>query len=224
MKLINQKLTPIVKLQIAIAIAISFHFFGAIGMSKKMSFFLDATPLNLIICAGLILFTHGVIKKSFLLFAIICFAWGMLVELIGVNTGYLFGTYQYGTIMGWKIFGVPWLIGLNWFVTIYIVSVFTDQILQPIKSLKLYNFFFAFSVAAIATLYDYVIEPVAIKLHFWNWSTDPEVPNYNYVCWFLCSLPLAFLFKKMKIDTANQFAIYLLLIQVIFFVTLRFAL
>ena len=42
----------------------------------------------------------------------------MLTEAIGVNTGLLFGTYEYGANLGFKIFGVPLIIGVNWTVLI----------------------------------------------------------------------------------------------------------
>ena len=35
-------------------------------------------------------------------------------EWIGVNYGLLFGSYSYGNSLGFKIGGVPLLIGLNW--------------------------------------------------------------------------------------------------------------
>ncbi|HAK11549.1 MAG TPA: hypothetical protein DCO78_05820, partial [Chitinophagaceae bacterium] len=55
----------------------------------------------------------------FWLFAVLAFATGMITEMIGVNTGLLFGNYAYGEVMGAKLNGVPLLIGVNWFVVVF---------------------------------------------------------------------------------------------------------
>ena len=40
----------------------------------------------------------------------------MVSEIIGVNSGLLFGSYYYGENLGISVFGVPLVIGLNWVV------------------------------------------------------------------------------------------------------------
>jgi putative membrane protein len=47
------------------------------------------------------------------------FLTGILVEIMGVNTGLLFGDYQYGAVLSPRIKQVPWVIGINWFLVIY---------------------------------------------------------------------------------------------------------
>ena len=49
----------------------------------------------------------------------ICFAVGVSVEIMGINTGILFGDYTYGDVLGFKLRDVPVLIGVNWFIIIY---------------------------------------------------------------------------------------------------------
>ncbi|MBK7882949.1 MAG: carotenoid biosynthesis protein [Chitinophagaceae bacterium] len=51
-------------------------------------------------------------------FLLICVCIGIAVEIIGVKTGFLFGNYSYGIVLGPKIQSVPILIGINWFIII----------------------------------------------------------------------------------------------------------
>lgn len=55
---------------------------------------------------------------------------GMIVELIGVNTGLLFGTYQYGENLGIKVFGVPFLIGINWGVITFLTANIANRFIK----------------------------------------------------------------------------------------------
>ena len=38
----------------------------------------------------------------------------MISEILGVKFGIIFGDYEYGNALGYKIFEVPLLIGANW--------------------------------------------------------------------------------------------------------------
>jgi putative membrane protein len=72
----------------------------------------------------------------------------------------------------------------------------------------------------VAVLFDWLMEPVAVKLGFWTWLSL-DIPVYNYVCWFIVSAGLLVLFRKWEQPKANPFALHLLCIQVLFFLTLR---
>ncbi len=155
---------------------------------------------------------------------------GIAVEVIGVNTGLLFGNYKYGDVMGFKWKAVPLIIGVNWFIVVFcsgisitallqtITKPLDDSAAQPSPVLK------AISVitdgATLAVAFDWLIEPVAIKLGYWKWDGN-EVPLYNYVCWFVISLLLMIVFRFSPFQKRNKFAIHLLLIQVMFFLILR---
>jgi bisanhydrobacterioruberin hydratase len=206
---------------IALAISIAFHFFGFIGMQNNILFFYNSTPLNLIICSLLIIYTHSSINKKFYVFGSLAFAIGFSAELIGVNTSLLFGTYTYGNVLGWGIRGVPFTIGLNWFVILYCCSMLTHKLLFRLR-IHLPNsywrtFLFATITASIATFFDFLIEPGATKLLFWTWANN-QIPIYNYVCWWGCSFVIGILFSVFISQTNNRFAVWLLLIQVLFFV------
>ena len=106
---------PVVsKLNLSLAVIWLFHVCGAIGIIYgDAGWFTEATPLNLILCFMLLLFNLKINTKT-LITLLICYTVGLSAEIIGVNFGFLFGQYQYGSTLGIKWMGVPLIIGINW--------------------------------------------------------------------------------------------------------------
>ena len=75
--------------------------------------------------------------------------------------------------------------------------------------------------ALLATLFDFIIEPVAVKLGYWHWLDDGAIPFYNYTCWFFISIILLTVFRLLPFDKNNRLAVHLFIIQVLFFLLLR---
>jgi bisanhydrobacterioruberin hydratase len=194
-------------------------------------FFISATPVNLLLMFALLLWTQRSPNGYFLLFMLVVILTGIGVEIAGVNTGLLFGNYSYGTVLGYKWQGVPLLIGINWFITIYCCGITIHSFLQRViraaaadtdlapKAIK------AMSVivdgATLAVFFDWVIEPVAVKLGFWQWGGNGSIPAFNYFCWLGISAALMACFHFCQFSKSNKFAVHLLLIQVLFFLVLR---
>jgi len=218
--------------RIATVIAIFFHTIGLVGMLIfKSELIINATPINLLLSFGLLIWTQQKKKWPFYVFMSISFLTGFMVEVIGVNTGYLFGDYSYGNVLGFQIKSVPLIIGVNWFIVIFCCGVFTRTIMaklqgkiagQKQKSPVFLNMFSVIADGAtLAVALDWLMEPVAIKLGFWKWGNDGTIPFYNYLCWFVISLFLMALFHLMPFSKKNNFAVNLLLIQSMFFLLLR---
>jgi putative membrane protein len=220
------------RIQIATFIAILFHVIGLIGiLFFDKTIFVQTTSLNLLLMFLLILFTQNTINKSFLFFIVCCFATGILVEIIGTKTGILFGNYSYGTVLGPTFMNVPYIIGLNWFMIIYCAGISMNILLHKMVDqintitnnkkpiIKLISL--VIDGATLALFFDWIMEPIAIKLGYWKWGGNGAVPFFNYVCWFLVSLFLLFIFHQLKFDKRNKFALHLLMIQVMFFLLLR---
>jgi len=220
------------KFEIATAIAVLFHTIGLVGLLYfDKNFFLAATPFNLLLSFALLLWTQNQRNKAFYIFLLACFVIGVLVEIIGVNTGLLFGDYTYGNVLGPKISNVPLLIGVNWVIIIYCCGISIHTLLikainrvaadtgRDPAALK------ALSVivdgATLAVFFDWLMEPVAIKLGYWQWNGDGSIPIFNYICWFLVSVLLLTIFHFAKFNKQNKFAVNLLLIQLMFFLLLR---
>jgi bisanhydrobacterioruberin hydratase len=216
---------------VATAIAILFHLVGVLGILVfKSDVIIRSTSFNLLVCFLLLLWTQENKNIFFWLFTLLAIAIGFAVEVIGVNTGYLFGDYVYGNVLGVQFKQVPLIIGVNWFIVLYCsgisITALLQKIIQPLSAtgeepapaLK------AISVisdgATLAVIFDWLIEPVAVKLGFWQWENN-TIPVYNYICWFVISLLLMTVFRFSPFEKRNKFAIHLLLIQVMFFLLLR---
>lgn len=220
------------KFNIATFIALLFHVSGCIGMfTSHKDWFIQNTVLNLLLMFALILWTQKEKNVGFFFFFLLAFGVGMMVEMIGTNTGFLFGDYLYGVVLGPTINNVPWLIGINWFIVLYcsgvVVALFhntleakyerTGQKLpKPIMFASL-----VFDAAFLTTFFDWMMEPVAVKLGFWTWLGNGEIPLLNYACWFFISAVLLAVFKLLRFDKQNHFAVHLLIIQLLFFGVLR---
>lgn len=218
--------------EIATAIAILFHAVGLVGIFFfEGTGFIHTTPLHLLLMAALLFYTQQKISGAFLLFFIICFAAGIAVEIIGTSTGLLFGSYQYGTVLGPGIKKVPWIIGINWFIIIYCCGVAVHTLLKnisgklgeemkrPVKKIKALSIII--DGATLAVFLDWLIEPVAVKLGYWSWLGDGEIPMFNYISWFVVSMALLLVFHILPLQKQNKFALHLLFIQAMFFLLLR---
>lgn len=220
------------KFEIATAIAVLFHTIGLVGLLFfDKTFFLAATPFNLLLSFALLIWTQQEKNLPFIIFFIACFLVGVTVEIIGINTGILFGDYTYGNVLGYQFKNVPLLIGINWFIIIYCSGISIHTLLMKAINRvasdtgKTPTALKALSViidgATLAVFFDWLMEPVAVKLGYWVWNGDGSIPMLNYICWFVVSLLLLTIFHFAKFSKQNKFAVNLLLIQLMFFLLLR---
>lgn len=194
-----------------IGLLLLFYFFGLLGMSLEAyrDLFLTFTPLNLFITLIVFYKVNQDTSKKFIVLSFLVFLIGFSIEAIGVATGILFGNYAYGNPFGFKIFDTPLMIGINWLFLAFcshgIVQSFTKKALWLILL-----------PAIIMTSLDFLVEPVAMKLDFWNWENG-IIPIQNYVMWFITSIFIHGLiyFFRPKINTKISFVI--MSVQVIFF-------
>ena len=218
------------KYQVATAIAILFHIIGIAGiLFFNTGFFIRSTPYNLLLMFVLLYWTQQEKNKYFLLFTVLVFFIGVGVEIAGVNTGVVFGNYFYGNVLGYKVSGVPLIIGINWFLIIYCCGIFMHTLLMRAinrialdsgaKPMRLKALSVIVDGATIAVFFDWIMEPVAVKLGFWQWRG--ELPIYNYFSWFMVSIVLLAIFHFLPFSKNNKFAIHLLMIQLMFFLLLR---
>ena len=221
-----------IRFNIALSLALLFHISGLIGIlfTTHKDWFIQNTCLHLLLMTALLILTHPQKNKKFFIFFIIAFVIGFMAEVIGVNTELLFGAYVYGDALGIKLFQVPLIIGINWFIIIYCTGMFTqayeNYLLRKIneKGITIKNrmMFASFIIDAtfLVFMFDWIMEPVAIKLDYWQWANN-TIPLYNYLSWVIISLGLLTVFRKLNRDQQNIFAVHLFIIQVLFFVILR---
>lgn len=192
---------------------IIIHFFGAIGLvSPLREYFIIFTPLTLIISAIILFSQRFLINRNFIIFCAFCFIGGYAAEFLGVNYGIIFGNYSYGPVLGYSVKGVPLIIGLNWLIIIYSVGVITTMVRIPVWAKVVLG-------AAMTTLLDLVIEPVATEYNFWTWENN-IIPFSNYIGWFVISLIMLSCFHLLKIKATSKVPAYFYKIQLLFFLTL----
>jgi putative membrane protein len=194
-----------------ILILIIFHAVGLIGMniSSYRADVLSLSSMNLYISFFAVILARNHHFSKFILFVLLSFCLGMIYEIIGVKTGYLFGDYYYGANLGSKFMGVPFVIGCNW----AILSISSGNLIHKLKTSIYLKTLLA---SLLMVLLDFMIEPIAMELDYWQWKNG-EIPVYNYICWFVLSLPLSFLYFKLKLSEQNKLTNGLYLILVVFF-------
>ncbi|MGQ7868155.1 carotenoid biosynthesis protein [Sunxiuqinia sp. sy24] len=208
----NPKVILIVKILIAI-----FYLVGILGFSDEGTYplFVSLTALNLLMTAVVLLvFQQEWSMKVTLILAAVA-GIGFVTELIGVNTGWLFGNYSYGRALGLKLMNTPLLIGINWLLLAYGVFVLFSKI-----NLRWY---FPFLGALVMVLFDFIMEPVATALKMWSWQSD-SIPLKNYVDWYLVSLMIFALMRAGRVSLKNHLAVWILGTQLVFFLALTFTL
>lgn len=201
-----------IKKHIPIVIIFVFHLVGFIGFIVNPVYFRSLSPLNLLLSAGLVLLMCGQKKWQFYLSFLAVAVIGIIVEVLGVKTGVIFGSYYYGNSFGFKYLSVPLLIGLNWAMLLYSTSQFVN-----FKN-KWVNVFLG---SLLMVLLDFFIEQSASKFDFWYWENG-QIPLQNYIAWFAISLGLNALFQQRLSQKPNLTAKAFYVIELAFFSSLYF--
>jgi putative membrane protein len=212
----------------AIYIIVAMHFFGFLFMQFAMTkdLFLSLTPLNLIISGALLLYHHKQ-SKLFYFFVTFAFLVGYFVELVGTKTGVIFGQYWYGSTLGTQLFDVPLLIGVNWAVLVVATNSLANNLTNSLfnnfniniatwHTRKIVILTKAVLGAALMTSLDFLIEPVAIHLDFWQWQNN-HIPTQNFIAWYFIAFFLHLIYENLAILKHNPIAVALFYSQVFFF-------
>ena len=129
------------------------------------------------------------IRIKFSIWLAFVFIGSILLENIGVKTGLIFGTYEYGNTLWPRIDTVPAAIGFSW-INMLLGSIAIVYILSDSKS-KHSIWMSSFLVALLMVGFDIIMEPAAMHLDYWNWQGG-QVPVQNYLAWFVLGWIFAF--------------------------------
>jgi bisanhydrobacterioruberin hydratase len=199
------------KKNIAIILLLIFHLVGTVGLCFDVCFslFQSLSPFNLLLSLFLFVWANNDFKKKFFfLFLIVAFL-GYFIEVVGVQTGLLFGEYYYGNTLGLQFFDVPLILGVNWFL----LAVSFHGIVSHYSSKK---WLIIFVSALLMVALDLLIEPVAMHLDFWQWQGD-VVPFQNYFMWGLISAFMQWIICKFDLKFDKSICFGLIVAQVLFF-------
>nr|WP_262917713.1 carotenoid biosynthesis protein [Cognataquiflexum rubidum] len=194
----------------------AFYVFGIIGLSIPMvrPYFQMMTPFTLILSLGILLLFHSGWNKPFGIFAVSVAILGFGSEVLGIHTGFPFGSYVYGKTLGLQLFEVPLVIGVNWLLLVYLTG--------NLFSTKIKNDWLAATLSAMVMVaIDFLIEPVAVNLDYWSWEGN-VIPLSNYLGWLGVAFILQIGYRKTYFNKENAISIYLLINLVTFFAFLNF--
>ena len=205
---------PNQKLYISIFIVWLFHLSGIIGIHLGYTdFFLSKSWFTLTLSSALLLYNSSGTARSWLL-VVVCLV-GFGAEVAGVNTGMLFGSYTYGENLGFKLWGVPLVIGLNWLMLGMLAHSLAVRFITNTWLVIMLSAFFM-------VLIDLIIEPVAPKFNYWQFEGGlPKI--HNYIGWFVVALPVQWLILKSEMKPNQTFALNLVLAQLVFFLAFWYA-
>jgi len=202
----------------ATRLIILFHLIGLIGLSIAFfrPYFLVFVPWHLLIMLTVLVICHQPLNARFIIFAILIAAAGFTIEYTGIHYHWPFGDYQYAQTLGWKISGVPAIIGVNWFLLVYATA-------ATLRRSRFQRATSRITVGAvILVLLDLLIEPAAIKLDYWRWAGN-HIPLSNYISWFVISIIMLAIFEAFRFPKQSRIASVFLLTQFIFFLILNFS-
>lgn len=201
-----------VKKNLRVSILAVLYTVGIVGIGfaplPYSDWFLSLSSLQLLITA-LVIFPRDFTPK-FLGASLLILALGFSIEVAGVKTGVIFGSYAYGDGLWPLAIEVPLIIGFNWWILVY-------SSYELWRRMVFNRWILAFFGASSMVLIDLLIEPVAPKLDYWQFEGG-VAPVLNYLSWFA----IAYAFQLITARYAstlqlNNTARVLYFMQVIFF-------
>jgi putative membrane protein len=208
-----QKYHQVSKLHIHLGILAIFHIVGIVGFTTQWTtLFLELTPFHLLLVFAYILSFQTLINRTFLVFMFFVAISSFFIELVGVQTGKIFGSYSYGEALGFKIGGTPLLIGVLWFILVWSIG-------YLLRDLRWHWLIKSLTGATMMLLIDIFIEPAAVELGFWQWENN-TIPLQNYAAWFLISLGYFLIFFRTSFGD-NPLTKYVYWMQLTFFISIN---
>ncbi|MBS1517797.1 MAG: carotenoid biosynthesis protein [Bacteroidetes bacterium] len=193
---------------IIFAVGITGHMIS--GLKGYMT---EMTPYVLLITSILVLYFSEIRNnKNFIRWFLISYFITLTLEIAGVKTGLVFGSYVYGETLGAGIAGVPLIIGFNWiFVILGCIGIG--------KKISGNKFITAAAAGVFAVIFDIILEPVAVSLNYWKW-TGGEIPMQNYAAWFVITFLITLIYCYLNVNVRKEFFIHYLAAQFLFFLVL----
>ena len=139
----------------------------------------------------------------------------LLIEYVGLVTGWPYGEFLYTGNLGYKLFGIlPWTVGLSW-TPLVVGSV---AMVYPVTQRKVLRIILPVIVLVV---FDLLLDPVAVNLGMWSYlhgGAYYSVPIQNFFGWIFSGLigSLICFYILNKSDNKIFNLGYSLLINIIF--------
>ena len=188
------------------------QLFGVFGILViDFDLFLSLSPISLIFTFLIVAYSN--IEVSYKSFATIIFIFSLSIisEIIGVNYGLLFGSYYYGENLGYSIYGVPLVIGLNWVV----LTVSSGNIASYFFENKYLSIFIG---SLLMLILDVIMEQVSGNIDFWYFNDESLI--FNYVTWFLLGVSNQYFYQNLNYTKNLVISVNVYLSFIVFFLIL----
>jgi uncharacterized membrane protein len=134
---------------------------------------------------------------------------GFAVEVLGVHTGVPFGSYEYSTALGPRLFGTPPLIGLAWTMLAWPAAMAARRLVRG----RLARIVVGAWALASADLF---LDPQLVASGAWTWRFPaphlpgvPDVPLTNFAGWLVVALVLSAAVQAIAGDGNDSVAVAL---------------
>jgi putative membrane protein len=125
------------------------------------------------------------------------------VEAVGLATGFPYGEYRYGDVLGPRLLGVPFLVPLAWLMMAWPSWVLAARLARrPVVRVVV--------AAAVFAGWDVVLDPQMVQAGYWTWAHPRPglpgigtVPLSNLAGWLLAGLLLMALLETLVARTAT---------------------
>ncbi len=196
-----------------IGVVILFYIVGVIGIATFQTLFIALFPFALVLSfLTMLLYDSSVFSGRVITGFTLIFIGSLILEIIGVNTHQIFGSYSYDEALGIKILNTPLLIGLNWVMLVYSSASLAQKVFGD-------NWLSVLVASGVMVVYDLVLEQVAPLLKMWSWDQG-VVPFKNYLDWFIIAFLFHAILKLMNIKSNNVVASVIFVCQFVFFVSI----
>ena len=148
----------------------------------------DRLTVAIVVLGGLAAVAHAVTTRgprTTVLLVLSTTVAGFAVEVLGVHTGLPFGRYVYASSLGWRVAGVPLVIGLAWTMVAWPAALVARRLVTG----RLARI--AVGAWALAS-WDLFLDPQMVSAHHWSWVSAgvhlpgvPQVPITNHLGWLL---------------------------------------
>ncbi len=112
----------------------------------------------------------------------------LLLETLGVATGWVYGAYHYTDKLGPRFLGlVPYLIPAAWFMALYPATVIAERALPRHWSPRWQRWALPFLAGMVMTAWDLVMDPLMTSAQHWVWEQPGAyfgIPLHNFLGWW----------------------------------------
>jgi putative membrane protein len=166
----------------------------------------DAVTWTIVLLGAAVAVTHAGISRGWRTgvgVLLLVAGTAVLVEAIGLATGFPYGEYRYGDVLGPRLLGVPFLVPLAWLMMAWPSWVLAARLARrPVARVAV--------AAAVFAAWDVVLDPQMVQAGYWTWAHPrpglpgiDTVPLTNLGGWLLAGLLLMALLEVLVARTAT---------------------